>query len=106
MGVKLKSRLIQPSIISPLGKYVAGVHHLRLIQPTFGKDQHGLREKDINHKDKQNYDTVLHLSSESVLKLLAEVPDAKGTRIYLEVTRCVVDSYKDTVFRQEARCSL
>lgn len=58
IAVKLKSRLIKPSIL-PLGKYLAGVHHLRLVQHTFGKDQHGLREKVLNHKDKQNYDAVV-----------------------------------------------
>ena len=53
LAVKLKSRLLRPSIILPLGKHTAGVHHLRLLHNSFSKDQHGLREKDINHKDKQ-----------------------------------------------------
>ena len=70
IAVKLKSRLIKPSIVLPLGKYVAGVHHLQLVQRTFGKDQHGLREKDINHKDRQNYDAVLHITSQCVMMLL------------------------------------
>ena len=30
--VKLKSKLIKPSIILPMGKYVAGVDHLRLVR--------------------------------------------------------------------------
>ena len=71
------------------------MHHLRQIQHTFGKDQHGLREKDLNHKDKQNFDAVLHLSSESVLELLAVIPDAKGTKAYLEVIQCVIASFLD-----------
>ena len=50
IAVKLKSRLIKPSIILPLGKFTAGVHHLRMLRVKFGKDVHGLREKDINHK--------------------------------------------------------
>lgn len=66
-AVKLKSGLIKPSIVLPLGKYVTGVHHLLQIHRTFGKDQHGLREKYLNHKDKQNFDAFLHISSESVL---------------------------------------
>ena len=48
IAVKLKSRLIKPSIVLPLGIYLAGVHHLRLVQTTFGKDQHGLREREIS----------------------------------------------------------
>lgn len=95
IAVKLKSRLIKPSIVLPLGRYLAGVHHLRLVQTTFGKDQHGLRERDINHKDKQNYDAVLHMTSESVMKLLTKIPDAKGTHAYLDVVRSVIDSFLD-----------
>ena len=56
VAVKLKSRLIKPSIVLPLGHYVAGVHHLRLVHTNFNKDEHGLRERDINHKDKQYYE--------------------------------------------------
>ena len=56
VAVKLKSRLIKPSIILPMGKYIAGVHHLRLVHCNFNKDEHALRERDINHKDKQNYE--------------------------------------------------
>ena len=59
MAVKLKSRLVKPSNILPLGKFVAGMHHLRIIYTTFGKDEHGLKIRDIDHKDKQNYDAVL-----------------------------------------------
>ena len=59
VAVKLKTRFLQPSIILPFGSYVTDVHHLRIIQRTFSKDQPGLREKDINYKDKQNYEAVL-----------------------------------------------
>lgn len=37
VAVKLKSRLIKPSIILPMEKYVAGVHHLRLVRSTSTK---------------------------------------------------------------------
>lgn len=50
--VKLKTRLLKPSIVLLLGNYVAGVHHLRIIQQAFCKQQHGVREKDMNYKDK------------------------------------------------------
>ena len=87
--MKLKSRLIRPSIVLPLGRYLAGVHHLRLLQRTFNKDQHGLRERDINHQDKQNFDAVLHITSKSVITLLSQIPDAMGTSAFLEVIACV-----------------
>ena len=59
MAVKLKSRLLRLSIILPLGKYIAGGHHLKIVHTTFSKDQHGLRERDISHEDKQNYEAVV-----------------------------------------------
>ena len=95
IAVKLKSRLIKPSIVLPLGKYLAGVHHLHLVRRNFGKDQHGLRERDINHKDRQNYDAVLHITSKSVITLLSQIPDARGTSALLQVTRYVIDSFLD-----------
>lgn len=103
IGVKMKSRLIESSIILPLGNYVAGLHHLRMVQGRFGKEMHGLREKDINHKDKQNYEAVLRLTSESVFKSLDQIPDAKGTVAYLRVLRCVIDSYLDKSLSPLAR---
>ena len=95
MAVKLKTRLLKPSILSPLGKYIAGVHHLRIIQQSFNKDQHGLRERDINYKDKQNYDAVVRMTGESMMNLLADVPDAKGTTIYLTLMKSINDSFLD-----------
>ena len=44
VGVKLKCRLITPSIVLPLGSFVAGVHHLRMVHMKFSKEEHGLRE--------------------------------------------------------------
>ena len=95
LGVKLKARLLKPSIILPMGKFLAGSHDLRLVQQSFGKDRHAIRERDINHKDRQNFDAVLHLTSDDVLDLLSQIPDAKGTLAYLKVIRYAVDSYLD-----------
>ena len=91
IAVKLKCRLLKPSIVLPMGSFVASVQHFRLLQAAVGKDLHGLREKDVDHKDKQNYDAVLNLIKAA--KLLASFPDATGTRIYIQVMQCVIDSY-------------
>ena len=69
VAVKLKSRLLKPSIKLPMGEYLAGSHHLRIVADTFAKDQHGLRQKYLNHKDKQNFDAVTRITSLSVLGL-------------------------------------
>jgi len=95
VAVKLKTRFLQPSIILPFGNYLAGVHHLKIIQCTFSKDQHGLREKDINYKDKQNYEAVLRMTSGSVSTLLSKLSDAKDTAVYLDIMKSVTDSFLD-----------
>ena len=54
VGIKLKSRLLKPSILLPVGpNFFASGNHLQMVQMAYGKDQHNLRECDINHKDKQ-----------------------------------------------------
>lgn len=56
IAVKLKSRLLKPSIVLPMGKYIAGAHHLRIVKSTFKNGDHLMREKDLNHSDKQNFE--------------------------------------------------
>ena len=50
VAVKLKTRVTKPSVILPLGNYLAGIHHLRMVFQNFSKDQHGMRITDIDHK--------------------------------------------------------
>lgn len=95
IAVKLKARLLNPSVDLIFGGYIAGSHHLHAIIESFGKEEHGMRIKDVNHKDRQNYDAVVHITSDSVQEILSGIPDAKGTLTYLRLTRCVIDSYLD-----------
>ena len=83
IAVKLKCWLLKPSIVLPMGRYVAGVHHIRLVQTTFGKDIHGLRERAVDHKDKLNFDVVLNIIRCAVL--LQNLPDALATKHYVEI---------------------
>jgi len=62
--VKLKARLLKPSIILPLGNFLAGSHHLKMVLNTFAKDQHGMQHKDLEHKDKQNFEAVSRINDE------------------------------------------
>jgi len=48
-----------------------------MIRMAYEKDEHNLRERDINHKNKQNFDAVLHIMNSS--HLLSTIPEAKGT---------------------------
>jgi len=61
VAVKLKAHLLKPLIVLPLGKYSASSKHLSLLRSKFAKDLHGLQDKDISHKDRQNFDAVQHI---------------------------------------------
>ena len=90
LGVKLKARLLTYSQLLPLGKYSAQPSHLSLLQSSFCKEQHNLRAKDLDH---QNFEAVLRVTSENVMDLLDEFPDAKGTKAYLQVLKSIIGSY-------------
>ena len=44
-----------------MGQYTATLKYLFRLQTMFAKDLHGLRDKDISHKDWQNFNAVLHI---------------------------------------------
>ena len=50
IAVKLKSQLLKHSIVLPMGKYIADVQHLQMLLVNFGKDLHGLRQRDIDSR--------------------------------------------------------
>ena len=93
IAVKLKSRLLNASIAFRIGCYVAEGSHLRKIQTKYNKDQHGLRERDLNHQDKQNYDAVLRIVNAS--HLLHNIAEAQATKCYVGLMKSVIDSYLD-----------
>lgn len=93
LDVKLKARLLTYSQILPLGKYSAQSCHLNLLQASFCKEQHNIRAKDLDHQDRQNFEAVLRITSENVMNLLDEFPDAKGTKAYLQVMKSIIGSY-------------
>ena len=94
VGVKLKSRLSKPSILLPVGpNFFASGNHLQMVRMAYGKDQHNLRECDINHKDKQNFDSVLHIMAS--VHLLSTIPEAKGIFVYVKIMASTVDNYLD-----------
>lgn len=95
IAVKLKSRLLKPSIIIPMGKYLVCSHHLKILVDTFSKDQHGIRQSNLDHKDRQNFDAVTHITNPSVITLLEQVPDAKGTHQYLVILKNFIDAFLD-----------
>ena len=93
VAVKLKSRLLKPQIVLPMGNFFASGNHLHTLRLSLQKDKHGLRLKDINHKDKQNFQAVINITNAG--HLLSHVPQANGTKQYIEIIKCVIDSYLD-----------
>ena len=93
VAVKLKARLLKPSVVIPMGKYLASSQHLHIVVDNYCKDQHGIRQRDLDHKDRQNFEAVTHLASSSVLSLLEQIPDAKGTHQYLCILKNFIDSF-------------
>ena len=92
IAVKLKSRLLKPSVVLPMGQYTATSKHLFRLQTTFAKDLHK-RQRHISYKDRENFNAVLHIVKAS--HLLDKLKDANATKCYIELIGCIVDSYLD-----------
>uniref|UniRef100_A0A1X7USD2 PHD-type domain-containing protein n=1 Tax=Amphimedon queenslandica TaxID=400682 RepID=A0A1X7USD2_AMPQE len=103
IGVKMKSRLLKPSIILPMGHFIATPAHLHILVTLYGKEVHGIRQKDLDHKDKQNFAAVEHLIKCS--KHLSNIPDAIATKCYLELIDSAINSYLDKSFTPKKRLS-
>lgn len=103
IAVKMKARLLKPSTILPMGNFTAGLHHLQILVESFGKEQHGIRHKDIDCNDKQNYEAVLRITNPTALKILKQLPDGKGTLQYLYVLRSFIDGFLDKQLSVNAR---
>ena len=93
LAVKLKSRLLKPNIALQMGDYTATGSHLHALIKKFQKDQHGLRLRDINHKDKQNFQAVRNITAAS--HLLSDIPQSDATKCYIELIKCAMDSFLD-----------
>jgi len=94
IAVKFKARLLNPRVNLKLGPlFEAGAYHLEQLRSKYGKEDHFLRDKDLNHLDRQNYDAVLHIIN--ACPLLVNIPGACATKYYIEIIQNVVDSYED-----------
>ncbi|KAK3911485.1 Peptide chain release factor 1 [Frankliniella fusca] len=88
-----------------MGKYCATVAHLKHIMNTTSKLQHGLTESVLNHTDKMNFDAVLRMTDERVLRLLRgpSMEQYSATEMFLTVVRDVLVSYLDEELSAEDR---
>lgn len=93
VGVKLKARLLKQSIVLPLGKYVANFSYLNMLIQIHGKHEHGLRMRDLDRYDRQNFEAVERIIQAS--HLLDSIPDAMGTKMYINAMSSSIYSYLD-----------
>jgi len=61
-----------------IGDYVASSSHLKMLHVNFEKDQHGLRLKNIDLKEKQTFDTIMNIIQAD--PYLKNIPEAVSTR--------------------------
>jgi len=75
IAVKFKACLLNPHIKLKMGPHLeARVYHFR---SKYGKEQHCLRDKDLNNHDCQNYNVALHIIN--ACPLLEKIPGANTT---------------------------
>jgi len=98
IAVKLKSCLLNPSTTLRIGCYVAEGSHLHKMQTKSQKDPHGLREWDLNHQDKQNYEAVLRIKN-AIKRYCA-------TKCYVELMKSVINSYLDKSLGPLRNCGM
>ena len=105
---KLKSRLLKPSIILPMGKVCcASRGHIAELIKNFTKDQHNLCMSVLKSKDKMNFKSAERLCSKIVTEMLEiNVPGSEATVTYLEMMRSIIDSHCDTKMSPSQRVSL
>ena len=87
---KMRNRLSTPSNLLTMGSEVACRAHLFHVLITFNKSKHGLTQKAINNKDKQNYSSIALLVEQKVEACLQEsmlVMKTKGTIVYSSLMR-------------------
>lgn len=83
IGTKLRTRMLKPAIVLPLGEYSASIAHLHFLVDNFSKDKHLLTKSDLNLIDKINYRAAEKMCSNEVISLLKSIPDTDGTVAYL-----------------------
>ncbi|KAE8746002.1 hypothetical protein FOCC_FOCC007260 [Frankliniella occidentalis] len=95
--VKLKSRLLKPSVILALGpnRLVATGHLVELIK-TVPKEEHELMNSHLDSKDKMNFRTANKICSEKVTDLLdRKIVESEGTSTFLKMMRETFHSCAD-----------
>lgn len=93
-GLKVRNRLLKPSILLPLGNKQISLAHLKMLMNSAPKLVHGLNIGDIDPKDRQNYAAYEKITSERVRNALCKhVVGSEGTIKYLEKCHQITSSF-------------
>lgn len=93
VGTKLRNKFLKPSILLPLGNFVASSTHLRILIAEKEKEEHALTMTDLDNKDKMNFRAVENICSIRVTKILRTMPSTQRTVVFLEMTKDILDSF-------------
>ncbi|KAJ1519807.1 hypothetical protein ONE63_005060 [Megalurothrips usitatus] len=106
--VKLKSRLLTPSIILPLGpKLLATSGHLAELMAVVQRDQRELTPSFLDNKDKMNFKAADSISKKKVSDLLrSNVIESEGTATYLEMMREIFLALADSSLSPQQRIQM
>ncbi|KAJ1530217.1 hypothetical protein ONE63_005144 [Megalurothrips usitatus] len=90
---KLKTRMLAPSILLPVGQYVISPTFLQCLIETVDKLEHGIVLSDLKPTDKMNFKAIDKMCNIRVLESLKQIPGSEGTRVFLEIARSIPDSF-------------
>lgn len=95
--VKLKSKLLKPSEIIPMGKkHLASRGHIVQLISCVSKDQHEISMSFMDSKDKMNHRAAQKLCDEKVTTSMREaVPESEATATYLDMMRDVSSAFME-----------
>lgn len=86
LGLKFRNRILNPSIVLPIGNSLVSNTHLKLLINGISKDEHGLVMKDICPDDRQNYKALEKIMKPNVLNALSKyAPGSEGTVRFIEM---------------------
>lgn len=92
--VKLKSKLLMPSVIIPMGThFIASRAHIVELINTTSKDQHELTMSFLDVKDKMNFRAAQKLCAEKVTNLLRNIAGSEATATYLDMMRDITAAF-------------
>ncbi|KAJ1529957.1 hypothetical protein ONE63_006685 [Megalurothrips usitatus] len=92
---KLKTRILNESIVLPIGEFLVSSSHLKIMVEIVCKETHGMTKYDLQKKDKMNFNASQKMCSERSCSSLEKVPGSQGTRAYLDAMRNIINSFLD-----------